>query len=223
MLKTLFCLLLAVIALGSAEGAEPLRVFIRSGPKTHGPGQHDHPRFFAEWTKLLTERGAAVSGGNAWPAPDEFSKLDVIVVFAPDPWDVTPETRTAIDKYAARGGAFVVLHDGVCSHQDPAWVRSLIGGAWRYGAAKYFEGDIDFYYVRNNDPIVAGASNFAVRDEMYYDLEMNQEADVLAATWTPDARARKNGRAFPQHLQRGAADVDLRRQHASRVRRSAGA
>ena len=31
-----------------AAESQPLRVFIRSGPKTHGPGAHDHPRFLAE-------------------------------------------------------------------------------------------------------------------------------------------------------------------------------
>ena len=76
-------------------------------------------------------------------------------------------------------------------------MRGLIGGAWRYGTAKSFEGDISFYYVNNDDPIAAGASNFDVHDEMYYDLDMDPEAKVLAATWTPDARAQKNGRAFP--------------------------
>ena len=35
----------------------PLRVFLRGGPKTHGPGEHDHPRFVAEWVPLLNERG----------------------------------------------------------------------------------------------------------------------------------------------------------------------
>src|SRR5436309_638145 len=35
----------------------PLRVFIRAGAKTHGPGQHDHPRFLKEWTALLNGRG----------------------------------------------------------------------------------------------------------------------------------------------------------------------
>ena len=37
--------------------AEPLRVFIRAGVKTHGPGQHDHPQFLKDWVPLLTQRG----------------------------------------------------------------------------------------------------------------------------------------------------------------------
>src|SRR4051794_18098643 len=73
-----------------AAGAEPLRIYIRAGAKTHGPGQHDHPRFLAEWTKLLAERGAKVDGGMSWPTQEQLDATDLIIVFAPDPWDVTP-------------------------------------------------------------------------------------------------------------------------------------
>ena len=37
-----------VLPLISSGAGEPLRIFIRSGPKTHGPGAHDHPRFLRE-------------------------------------------------------------------------------------------------------------------------------------------------------------------------------
>ena len=36
----------------------PLRVLIYAGLKTHAPGQHDYPQFLADWSKILTERGA---------------------------------------------------------------------------------------------------------------------------------------------------------------------
>ena len=36
-----------------APRAQPVRVFLRAGPKTHGPGEHDHPRFLEEWKVLL--------------------------------------------------------------------------------------------------------------------------------------------------------------------------
>ena len=63
--RTIVCLLATAVAFTvthAASAAEPLRVCIRAGIKTHGPGQHDHPRFLGEWTKLLTERGAKVDG-----------------------------------------------------------------------------------------------------------------------------------------------------------------
>ena len=65
--RTIVCLLAAAVTFThTAAAAEPLRVFIRAGIKTHGPGQHDHPRFLGEWTKLLTERGAKVEGCPGW-------------------------------------------------------------------------------------------------------------------------------------------------------------
>src|SRR5882672_9845215 len=40
-----------------AQPGQPLRIFLRAGPKTHGPGQHDGPRWLAEWKPLLAGRG----------------------------------------------------------------------------------------------------------------------------------------------------------------------
>ena len=47
--------------------APPLRVFIQAGLKTHAEGQHDYPQFLADWSKLLTNRGAIVDGAPALP------------------------------------------------------------------------------------------------------------------------------------------------------------
>jgi len=57
----------ALLALQILQAADPLRVFIRAGVKTHGPNQHDHPRFLGDWTKLLGERGIRVDGSMQFP------------------------------------------------------------------------------------------------------------------------------------------------------------
>ncbi len=194
-----FVLALAFVFFGftSLTPAAPLRIFIRAGVKTHGPNQHDHPRFLTEWTKLLTDRGATVNGAQDWPTAEQFDAADVVVVYAQDPWDVNPEQKANIEKFTKRGGGLVVIHDGLCGHNDPPWVKSVIGGAWTYGKAKWFEGEMSLYYVANDHPITAGASNFDLDDEFYYDLDMDPSVKVLASTWTPDQRALRNGRAFP--------------------------
>lgn len=190
-------LALACLASGVADAAEPLRVFIRGGVKTHGPDQHDHPRFLAEWTKLLNERGAKAQGALTFPTAEQYAATDVLVIYAPDPWDMGSEDRNNLQAFVKRGGGIVVLHDGICGRRDPDWVKSVVGGAWRYGTAKWFEGDVSLYYVNKDHPISAGAANFDVNDELYYDLDMDPAANVIASTWTPDQRAQKNGRAFP--------------------------
>ncbi|MBL9127164.1 MAG: hypothetical protein JNL97_05940, partial [Verrucomicrobiales bacterium] len=54
--RALIAGLLSMGAVLSAFAADPPRIFIRGGIKTHGPNQHDHPRFLGEWTQLLGER-----------------------------------------------------------------------------------------------------------------------------------------------------------------------
>ena len=58
-MKRFLTVLAVVLSIVSAQ-AEPLRVFIRGGKKSHGPEQHEHQRFLEKWTPLLTERGMKV-------------------------------------------------------------------------------------------------------------------------------------------------------------------
>src|SRR5216683_7569046 len=53
-----------------------LRVFIRAGVKTHGPNQHDHPRFLAEWKELLNQRGAKADGSMDFPTAEQLENTD---------------------------------------------------------------------------------------------------------------------------------------------------
>ncbi len=76
MRKLLLLVLVLVASLtGVTSGAvDPLRVFIRSGPKSHGPGAHDYPRFLKEWVPLLNERGAKATGAEAFPTTAQLDR-----------------------------------------------------------------------------------------------------------------------------------------------------
>ena len=168
----------------SAPAAEPLRVFIRAGVKTHGPGQHDHPRFLAEWKELLNQRGAKAEGAMEFPTAAQLEQTDVLVFFAPDAGNIKPDDRANLDKFQKRGGGIVVLHDAVCG-RDADWFKTIIGGAWEYGKARWLEGPMSLYYVDREHPITKDVQNFDFDDEIYYDLNMMPEARVLAASYTP--------------------------------------
>lgn len=81
----LFCLCSAVLLSGSwgtcsaqpappipGQNANGLHVYLRSGLKTHGSGEHDYPQFIADWSKLLTQHAAVVDGSLHAPLPQEL-------------------------------------------------------------------------------------------------------------------------------------------------------
>src|SRR3954470_514253 len=149
----------------------PLRIFIRAGVKTHGPGEHDHPQFLKDWTELLRARGATVDGALAFPTAEQLEKTDVLVMFAAEAGTVAPADRATLDAFTKRGGGIVAIHDAVCGTDAP-WFKTVIGGAWEHGHSKWFEGDISLYYQDHTSPITKGVSNFDFDDEMYYDLHL---------------------------------------------------
>src|SRR3954463_7393108 len=131
-----FCL-----AVFSAVAEQPIRVFIRAGEKTHGPGEHDAPQFLKDWKPLLESRGAKVDGALVFPSDAQLEASDVLIIICQNGGDIKGEQRASLEKFLKRGGGIVVLHDGVTGH-DPAWFKTIIGGAWEYGRAKFFEGDL---------------------------------------------------------------------------------
>jgi type 1 glutamine amidotransferase len=177
----------------AAQTEKPLRVFIRAGAKTHGPGQHDHPRFLKEWKELLNERGAKADGALSFPTAEQLAATDVLILHAADAGDIAADQRAGLDQFLKRGGGLVVIHDGVCGH-DPQWFKTIVGGAWEHKHSRFFEGDISIAYQDQTHPITRGASNFEFNDEMYYELHLMPEAHILAATHKPGARNKQDGK-----------------------------
>jgi putative membrane-bound dehydrogenase-like protein len=187
----LFLLALLFAALFDVRAAEPLRVFIRGGAKTHGPNQHDHPRLLAEWTKLLNERGITASGSMTFPTAAQLEKTDVLVIYAADGMKITGANRENFEAFLKRGGGVVVIHDGVVSADQFEWCKKIIGGAWRWAspavprekATKWLEGEVGIFWVDTEHPISRGMSNFDWKDEIYYDMDMASDIGVLATSF----------------------------------------
>jgi putative membrane-bound dehydrogenase-like protein len=174
---------------------DPLRVFIRSGPKTHGPGAHDHPRFLQEWTALLNDRGARATGAQAFPTRAQLDATDVLVLHAQEAGTILdPADRANLGAFLARGGGLVVIHAGAVS-RDPDWFRGIVGGSWRE-TTRWLEGPMQLYFTDRDHAITSGASNWSMDDEIYYDMDLVPEARVLAAAYTPKAAGARDANAL---------------------------
>src|SRR5262245_3259095 len=107
------CLGVAAASLLAAQAPPPLRIYLRGGPKTHGPatnGQHDGPTFVKEWQPLLASRGAKVDASLTFPTAEQLDATDVLVMFAADAGYIVGDQRAYFEKFLKRGGGMVVLH-----------------------------------------------------------------------------------------------------------------
>ncbi|MCP3916488.1 MAG: hypothetical protein GY711_13100 [bacterium] len=173
------CLLAPLL---TAQGDDALHVFIRAGVKTHGPGEHDHPRFLAEWTEELRARGARVEGAQRFPSDAELARADVLVMYAANAGSIHGAERALLERFLGRGGGIVVIHDAVCG-DAPHWFKTVVGGAWEHGHAKWKIGEMGLYFPDREHPITRGVSNFDLVDEIYHDLHVEPEAHVLASSF----------------------------------------
>ncbi len=188
----LFCLSFFCLSL---EAAEPLRVFIRAGKKSHGPGAHDFPQFLKEWVPMLNERGAKADGGMEFPTKEQLDKTDVLILHAQEAGNIKiGEERKNLLEFIARGGGVVTIHAGAVS-KDHDWFKGIIGGSWHFGQTKWLEGPMHLYFTDKENPITKDMSNFAMDDEIYYDMDLLPECRILAGAYTPKPQGTRNEKA----------------------------
>ncbi len=181
----LVSILLTALTGFTTAAADPLRIFIRSGPKSHGPGAHDYPRFLKEWVPLLNERGARATGSETFPTKAQLDDTDVLILHKQEAGNIEdPADRRNLNDFLARGGGVVVIHAGAVS-RDPDWFKGIVGGSWRNGTTKWLEGPMHLYFTDRDSPITKDASNWSMDDEIYYDMDILPEARILAAAYTP--------------------------------------
>jgi type 1 glutamine amidotransferase len=172
----------------------PMKVYIRAGLKSHAEGQHDYPQLLADWSKLLTERGAIVDGGLHFPTADDLANTDVIVMYKGDAGWMTASEKAVLETFLKRGGGLVAFHDTICG-DDPAWQSTIFGGAKRHGEVNFSAGAITYTIADPNDPIVRGMSGFEIDDEAFFRMTWaeNPGIKVLATAPMPSS-----GEVVPQ-------------------------
>jgi type 1 glutamine amidotransferase len=182
--------------------APPFRVFIYAGLKTHAPGQHDYPQFLADWSKILTERGAMVTGALQFPSARDLANVDVMVIYKGDAGYLGIEDRAVLDSFMRRGGGLVSIHDALCG-PEPEVFSTIVGGAKKHGEVNYtLEADVPYTIAEPSHPIMQGMSNFTIKDEAFFNMTWSKapEIKVLATATMAATRSAKGheGEVVPQ-------------------------
>ncbi len=187
-----------------APGQNPngMHVYIWAGLKSHQPGQHDYPQFLADWSKLLTERGAVVDGALHGPGSADLEHTDVVVIYKGDAAYLSDGEKETLDAFVKRGGGLVSLHDSLCG-PDPAYFAALVGGAKKHGEVNYtLDAPVPYTVVDKSNPIMKDMSDLTLFDEAFFKMTWAKDPGihVLATAViapTPSAGDHK-GEVVPQ-------------------------
>ena len=177
------------LAQAAPRGLEgrPIKVYLRGGLKTHAAGQHDYPQFMADWSKLLTERGAIVDGSFHFPTAEELADVDVIVMYKGDAGYMTIGERIVLENFLKRGGGLVGLHDAICA-DDTAWWASIMGGAKKHGETNFtLEAPVPYTFPEAN-PITQGAQPFEITDESFFLMTWAKDPGIKVLATRPSPR-----------------------------------
>jgi len=147
-----------------------VHVVLCTGPKDHGPGEHDYPLWRRRWVKLLDlDENVRVSEAERWPSAAQLAAADLIVFYSNNPaWDA--ERAKELDAFLCRGGGAVFIHYAVDGHKHVNELAALIGLAWRGGASKFRHGPLAMNVFDRKDPITLGLEKLQLTDESYWNL-----------------------------------------------------
>jgi type 1 glutamine amidotransferase len=179
-----------------------LQVYLRAGLKTHAAGQHDYPQFLADWSKVLTDHGAVVSGSLHAPLAEELKNVAVLVIYKGDAGYLSDADRAALEAFVKRGGGIVTVHDALCG-PDPQYMASLLGGGKKHGEVNFtLDANVPYTVVDTASPLMKGIDGLTLRDEAFFKITWatNPGIHVLATTVidaTPSAGDHK-GEVVPQ-------------------------
>ena len=167
-----------------AGDTRPMHIYIRSGLKSHGEGAHDYPQFSADWSKLLTSKGALVDGSFHFPSAQELANTDVMVMYKGDAGYMTASERSVLEDYMKRGGGLISFHDTLCG-DDPEYYATIVGGAKKHGEQNFSSGAIKYTIVDKASPIMKGLSDFEIADEAFFKITWSKAPAVKVLATAP--------------------------------------
>lgn len=151
------------------QGQNPngMHIYLWTGLKSHAEGLHDYPQFLADWSKLLTARGAVVDGALHAPSAADLEHTDVVVLYKGDAGYLPDGEKAILDAYVKRGGGFVTMHDSLCG-PDPEYFATLVGGGKKHGETNFSAGAIPYTVVDKANPIMKDMTDMTINDESFF-------------------------------------------------------
>jgi len=171
----------------------PLKVVLVSGPKDHGVGEHDYPRWRDVWSRLLGLADRTdLMVADEWPSLEQWAVADAVVFYRRGDWSLG--RARDFDAFMGRGGGAVFVHWAVEGGGEAGGLAARIGLGSNAAQTKYRHGPIDVVFdPATPHPIARGLERVGWIDETYWNLVPGDGAKPTVL-----ARAEEDGISHPQ-------------------------
>jgi type 1 glutamine amidotransferase len=197
-------------ALAQKDVPQGAKVLLLSGGRRQHHGYRDQALYLAGALENTGRFQVTIGEDAAILETPALRKYDLIVVTADrrdDEFKFTPGQQEAIFDFVRSGHGYVSIHAANNAAKDwlPPW-REMLGGVFSHVGlpdGKTRKGTYTVKIVDTGNPITQGLTDFTIKDELYYQMQMQPDVQPLAtieyqgvawpAAWT---RTFGKGRVF---------------------------
>jgi type 1 glutamine amidotransferase len=179
------CLAAPVLAQRKAPGGA--RVYLLSGGQRQHHGYRDQAFYLAEALENTGRYEVTLGEDAAILETPAMGKYDLVIAIADrrDPeFKYTRAQQEALLEYVRSGHGYVSIHAADNAARDwlPEW-KQMLGGVFSHVGlpdGKVRKGSYVVTIVDRSSPITQGITDFPLRDELYYNVQMLPDVPVLA-------------------------------------------
>jgi uncharacterized protein len=173
----------------AAKGVDPVKVLFLSGGQRSHHGYRDQALYLSSALEDTGRYEVTINEDAAILETPAMNKYDLIIVNADrrDPeFKLTASQQNALLDWVKAGHGYISIHgaDNAAPDWVPEW-RDMLGGVFSHVGlpdSKTKQGTFRIKIARTDHPITRGLSDFDLKDELYYNLQMKHEVDPLATT-----------------------------------------
>lgn len=169
-------------------------VFHVGGPDFHPVDQQ--AQSIAQWLgdeKYIHERHDGLTAFENLDGADLLVIMGLHWTGGTDYQPMAQRHQRAFESYVASGRPILAHHGGIASYDDWPRFGELLGFAWIWGKTNHSPvGDYNVRVLPTEHAIVKGMSDYAIHDELYYDIAITPGLKV-----TTHAEAEFEGKRLP--------------------------
>jgi uncharacterized protein len=165
------------------------KVLLLSGGQRQHHGYRDQAFYLAGALEDTGRYQVTIAEEAAILTTPALQKYDIIIVNADrrdDEFKLTKEQQEALLSFVRAGHGYVSIHgaDNAAPDWLPDW-REMLGGVFSHVGqpdGKVRKGTYTIKITNTSHPITRGLADFELKDELYYQMQMQPGVEPLAAT-----------------------------------------